>query len=285
MSWRRGLRVLAVGVSLTVGFSLTVGVLASATASGSEDAAPVEDAGPASVASIEKCVAANIPSKTMRQRIELSTEDRVGEGRTYDVKGEWKKGDDGLSKVLLKVSAPADLRGSAFLMIEREGRDPDLFSYLPELEKVRRITVRSAAGSLFGSDFSYEDVQRLQNVASGSNSELVGEEEREGRPSWRVETRPNAEAGSSYSKIVAWIDRERCVPLRVEFYERDDTPAKILTAPPDQVVQEGQGWVPTELRLENVGAGTRSVLLVKDVELDVQLPDKDFTQSALRRRR
>lgn len=273
MSWGGGLLVLTVGLALTGG-----------PAARAEDTAPAEAAAPTSVASIERCVADNAPSKTMRQRIELSTEDRVGEGRSYDVKGEWKKTDKGLSKVMLKVSAPADLRGSAFLMIEREDRDPDLFSYLPELEKVRRITMRTASGSLFGSDFSYEDLQRLQNVASGSNSELIGEDEREGRPSWRLETRPGDEAGSSYSRIVVWVDRERCVPLRVEFYERDETPAKILTAPPEQVVREGQGWVPTELRLENVGAGTRSTLLVKDVELDVELPDKDFTQAAMRRR-
>jgi hypothetical protein len=221
----------------------------------------------------------------MRQQIELRTEDRVGEGRTYEVRGEWKKDEDGLSMLLLRVSAPADLRGSAFLMLEREDRDPDLFSYLPELEKVRRITVRSAAGSLFGSDFSYEDVERLQNVASASGSVLRGEEDRDGRPAWRVETTPAPEDGSSYTRILSWVDRERCVPLRVEFYEREGEPAKVLTAPPGQVTREGEGWVPMELRLENLAEGTRSILLVKDVELDVEIPDKNFTQSALRRRR
>jgi outer membrane lipoprotein-sorting protein len=243
------------------------------------------DGTPATLESIERCVADNAPARTMRQRIELRTEDRMGDGRRYDVKGEWKKGDDGLSKLLMRVSAPADLRGSAFLMIEREGREPDLFSYLPELEKVRRITMRSAAGSLFGSDFSYEDMQRLHDVVDTSSSVLLGEDEQEGRPSWQVETRPAAETGSAYSRIVAWVDRERCVPLRMEFYERDDAPAKVLTAPPAEVVQEGAGWVPTELRLENVGQGTRTLLSVKDVELDVELPDKDFSQGALRRRR
>lgn len=244
-----------------------------------------QDASPATLESIQRCVADNAPARTMRQRIELRTEDRMGDGRRYDVKGEWKKGDNGLSMLLMRVSAPADLRGSAFLMIEREDREPDLFSYLPELEKVRRVTMRSAAGSLFGSDFSYEDMQRLQNVAGSSNAKLLGEAEQEGRASWQVETRPEAEAGSAYSRIVAWVDQERCVPLRVEFYERDDAPVKVLTAPPAEVVKEGAGWVPTELRLENAAQGTRTLLSVKEVELDVELPDKDFTQGALRRRR
>jgi outer membrane lipoprotein-sorting protein len=240
---------------------------------------------PATLESVQRCVADNAPARTMRQRIELRTEDRMGEGRRYDVKGEWKKGDDGLSKLIMRVSAPADLRGSAFLMIEREGREPDLFSYLPELEKVRRINMRSATGSLFGSDFSYEDMQRLQSVAGASSSVLLGEAEQEGRAAWQVETRPAPESGSAYTRIVAWVDQERCVPLRMEFYERDDAPAKVLTAPPAEVVREGAGWVPTELRLENVAQGTRTLLSVEDVELDVELPDKDFSQTALRRRR
>ena len=48
------------------------------------------------------------------------------------------------------------------LLLEKKDRMPDQFMYLPELRKVRRVTKRSVAGSMFGTDFSYEDFERFQ---------------------------------------------------------------------------------------------------------------------------
>lgn len=244
-----------------------------------------EDAAPATLDSVSACVRANAPAKTMRQRVELKIVDRMGDGRSYDLKGEWKRDEDGLSKAMLRVSAPPDLRGSAFLMLEQADRQPDLFSYLPELEKVRRITVRAAAGQLFGSDFTYEDIRRIQNLAEAANSVLLGEEEVAGRAAWKIETTPGPEDGSVYTRIVSFVDRERCVPLGAELFETGPEPSKRLEVPPGRVVREGGGWVPMQLSMEDLENGTRSVMTVKDVELDVDLPDRNFTQSALRRRR
>ena len=114
---------------------------------------------------------------------------------------------------------------------------------------------------------------------------LKGEEELAGRPAWRIETTPAPEENSVYSRIVAFIDRERCVPLGAELYEAGPEPGKRLEVPPGRVVREGAGWVPMQLSMEDLENGTRSVMTVKDVELDVDLPDRNFTQSALRRRR
>jgi hypothetical protein len=247
--------------------------------------AAAEDTSPATAESVSKCVGDNAPAKTMRQRVELATLDRIGDARTYDVTGLWKREDDGLSKLVLRISAPPDLRGSAFLMIEREGRSPDLFSYLPELEKVRRISARGAGGSLFGSDFSYEDVQRIQNLAGAANSRLLGEDERAGRPAWKLESQPGPDEVSAYTRIVSWIDRERCVPLAAEFFGEGTDPTKLLSVPPAQVVREGDGWVIMGLTLQDLSAETQSSVRVKEVELDVELGEKHFSESALGRRR
>lgn len=250
------------------------------------NAAAQPAAAPATLASIEECVTRNAPAHSLRERIELRSQDRMGEGRSYDVTGLWKRGDDGLAKLVLRISAPADLRGSAFLMIERADRSPDLFSYLPELDKVRRISARGAGGSLFGSDFSYEDVQRIQNLASAASSRLLGEEQRDARPAWKLEWVPAPGDESAYTRILSWIDRERCVPVAAEFYDAGgEGPAKVLSLPPDQVVREGRGWVAMETRLESRREQTRSTLSVKQVELDVELGEKHFTEAALGRRR
>ena len=239
----------------------------------------------ATVEEIRSCVTKNAPAKTMRQRSKLESVDRSGDTRTLDVKSDWKLYEGGLSKVIMRIQAPPDLRGSAFLMIEREGRSEDLFSYLPELDKVRRITMRAAGGSLFGSDFSYEDMVRLQNLAGAANTVVLADDEVEGRSAWVIEATPTPGEASEYARVVGYIDKERCVPLKAEFYDAGGTVHKLLTVPPDRVVREGEGWVPMEVAMENKQNGTRSRLIIREIELDIDIPDRNFSQSMLQRRR
>ena len=169
--------------------------------------------------------------------------------------------------------------------VEREGRENDLFSYLPELGRVRRVTTRSASGSLFGSDFSYEDVERLEHLAETGSSRRLADAVIQGRPVYVLEGTPEPDSGSAYSRVVSYVDRERCVPLRIEFYERVGEIRKVLEAPPEKAVKEGSVWIPTEISMEDRHNGTRSVMRVEEIELDVEIPDRTFSQGALERRR
>ena len=60
--------------------------------------------------------------------------------------------------MLLRVHEPADLEGAGLLLLEKSDRT-DMFIYLPDLKKVKRVTSHMLSGSLFGSDFSYEDFE------------------------------------------------------------------------------------------------------------------------------
>ena len=126
--------------------------------------------------------------------------DGTGQEQTIEAELFWKRGDDGRSRVLVRVAAPPDLRGSAFLYVERDGGKSDLFSYLPELGKVRRITGRTVSGSLFGTDFSYEDIARLQSLGEQVKVEKLADAEVAGRATW-VLTAPIPPESGSMRKI------------------------------------------------------------------------------------
>ena len=46
----------------------------------------------------------------------------------------------------------------------RRSPQNDMFMFLPELGKTRRITTQMVQGNMMGTDFSYEDFQRLQGM-------------------------------------------------------------------------------------------------------------------------
>ena len=116
-----------------------------------------------SIQEIQECARKNLPEHSARQEISLLMRDGAGQEQTIEAELFWKRGDDGRSRVLVRVGSPFDLRGSAFLLVERKDGS-DMFSYLPSLKKVRRITGRTISGSLFGTDFSYGDIERLQSL-------------------------------------------------------------------------------------------------------------------------
>ena len=229
------------------------------------------------------CVSANSPGKALVQVVELVTVDRTGSERTQTGKLAMKRFPEG-GRVVLRVEDPPDLRGTAFLLIQKEDRS-DMFTYLPELKKVRRITSHSMRGRLLGTDFTYEEFEQMLAISRASNPVLEGVGTAAGRPTWILRTAPQADSGSSYTKIVSHVDQETCIPIVIDFFEAGDEPAKTLTCDPERITMESGVHVPRLVQMEDRKRGTRSRIVTHSVEVDPELRDRDFSQSRLARGR
>jgi hypothetical protein len=243
--------------------------------------APAAHAADAGVDEVRRCMEKNLPATSAKQEIALESSDASG-SQQLEAELLWRRAaeKEGRQQVLVRVEAPPDLRGSAFLMLERAG-GYDLFSYLPELQKVRRLTGRAISGSLFGTDFSYEDFERLQAGVAGSDAERLPDAEVAGRATWVVAATPGAEAASAYQRVVSYVDRETCVALRVDFEREPGQLAKQLLADPAQVRAVGGRFVPHAYVLTDAGKSTKTALTVRAIALDVPLSPSLFSEAAL----
>jgi hypothetical protein len=228
------------------------------------------------------CVRKNAPKTALVQTVDLVTVDRAGQERTQSAKLAAKRAPDGRARLLLRVEDPPDLRGTAFLMIQKE-KGSDMFVYLPELKKVRRVSARNLQGKLLGTDFSYEDVERLFGQAEQA-AERLPDDTRDGRAVYVVQTQPDAASGSAYTRVVSFVDRETCVPLEITFYEKDAA-RKVLSVDPARITEEGEVHVPRLVRIRDLAKETESRLVTHDVQVDPQLPDAMFTSGALELKR
>jgi hypothetical protein len=174
------------------------------------------------------------------------------------------------------VLSPPDLRGSAVLVIERK-EGADLFSYLPELKKVRRITSHTLPGSLFGSDFTYEDFLYLQGVRSGDSSVENGVNGNE----WKLTTEPAASQESAYERIVAHIDQATCLPLLTEFYESGGRLRKVMTIDPEQVHEEDGARIPLAVEMADELQESRTELSILEIEVGTPINRRTFEVNAL----
>jgi hypothetical protein len=239
-------------------------------------------AGPAAlapeVAEVRDCAERNLPMRTARQELVLERSVGGSDARRLEATLLWKKDETGRSRVRVTVDAPQPERGTAFLLIEREGED-DMFSYLPEYRKVRRITSRAVTGSFLGTDLSYEDFQQLQGFADDATLARIPDAEIGGRPVYVLEGTPAAGSASAYEHVRSYIDRETCVLLRAELAGKD-VEREVVVAFSD-VERVGERWIPKRLTLYDRKKGSETRLSIGRTEWDVELPDRLFTETDL----
>jgi outer membrane lipoprotein-sorting protein len=261
-------------VAALAGAALCAGLVAPG-ARAAEDAAP---AGGPTADEIQRCVRQNLPSESSVQEITFRVNGKAGMTTDSHIKIHWQKGEDGLSKVLLRFDAPADMRGSALLLIEKPGRN-DMFMYLPELKRVRRVTGPSLSGGMFGTDFTYSQFERLQGISRDLVVERLPDDEVDGTPVYVLGHTPADDPEFEY--VQSYVDRERCIPLRTEFYESGRHLRKVLEAEPDAIQRVGEHWIPHRLVMKDVVQGTSTEFQVDSIDVNAKIHRRVFTEKNL----
>ena len=228
------------------------------------------------VAEVRECAERNFPKHSARQKLVLERSVAGSDARMLEATLLWKRGSDGLSRVRVTVDAPPAERGIAFLLIERTGED-DMFTYLPEFKRVRRITSRAITGSFLGSDLSYEDFQQLQGFADHAKISRLPDGEIGGRPTYVLEAASTN--GGAYEHVRSYFDHETCVLLRAELTGRG-VEREVEVAWPD-VERVGERWVPRRLLLRDQAKQSETRLSIRKTEWDIELADSLFSERQL----
>lgn len=210
---------------------------------------------------------------TLQATMEMTLTNASGQSLTREMRT-WARGD---AARVMKFTAPADIAGSGFLMID-DGEASETLVYLPALDRVRRVAGGQRGESFFGSDFSYEDVEGID--PDDYEHELVEVRDGEDGPVYVVEATPLPEAGSSYDRLVLEVPEATLVPARVTYYA-DGEAIKELTV---SDVQDVDGYLlGLERRMETLGRDSFTVIRQRDLTLDEDLPDEVFDERFLRR--
>jgi hypothetical protein len=266
---------IATGKPLATALACLGIAFAGIAAAQTEDAQPVHP----EAADVEACLRRNLPQRSSIQSVRFETRDRMGGSRTLSGTVYWKKWKETeLSRSLIQLDFPPDLRGSAYLLIERPDT-VDVFVYLPEYQKVRRITSHALSGSLFGTDFSYEDMRRLRHLMESAKVERLPDTDVSGRRSHAIRLLPPDE--SEYGEVIAWVDVDTCVPLKIELYARGGGISKDLVADPASLTQHGNVWVAHSFTLHDHQENTETRLELGKLEIDVDIPDRTFSERML----
>ena len=192
--------------------------------------------------------------------------------------------DRGARRSFIRILSPAKDRGTGFLKLH-----PNLWTYIPRVERTMRIPPSMMLQSWMGSDFTNDDLVRESSQLDDYDHHLLRVEESfeglgGGGPyrAYVVEYRPHEDAPVVWGRIVAWIETEHATPLRQDFYDED---GELLRRMQFGDVRETGGryvphwWVMTPLDKQ----GHRTTIHIQEIRFDEAFDEGIFTTRNLKR--
>ena len=189
-----------------------------------------------------------------------------------------RMGSHGNSKVVIRFTAPPEVKGVALLVVNHPDRSSDQWMWTPALARDRRIALQDRSARFFGTDFSFEDLE--ERDVNQHEYRLTGEETVDGAACWRIESRPRESKTSQYTLSRVWVRKDNYVPAQYENLVKDQVVRRLH----QREIQNMQGiWTPRLLEMHDLRRNSRTILRIQKLEYNVQVQEQDFTVQALRR--
>lgn len=184
----------------------------------------------------------------------------------------------GDQKYFIYFYQPADVRNMSFMVWKYPRRDDDRWIFIPALNMVRKIAASDRRSSFVGSDFTYEDISGRD--IEDDNHSVVKEENVGGRDCLVIKSVPKDEKGTDYAYKLSWVDKERWLPFKEEYYSKKGDIEKVFTA--DEVKEVSGIWTITKRTMKNMESGHRTEVSFEKTEYNVKIEDGLFTERALK---
>lgn len=178
--------------------------------------------------------------------------------------------------ILMEYIEPARVRGIRMLFLD--GGD-EIWTYFPRTGRTRKLASHMRRQKVMGSGFSYEDYSG-GGYEKDYRAELLGEEEESGVNCYKLELVPTV-SDPSYGRLLIWVEKERFVARRIDFYDKSEKLLKRLTL---SDYQEVDGHLtPGRFVMEELPDGAETRMELSAIEFDAEIPARSFTVGNLGR--
>lgn len=190
----------------------------------------------------------------------------------------WKSyrlGYAGDSKMLIRFTAPPEVKGVGFLSLPRPGKNPDQWLYLPSMKRERRIAAQDRSASFVGTDFNYEDLEELDHEKY--DVKLLAEEAVAGQPCFVIEARPRSGAGKSlYERKLLFLRKDILYLVRMDLFRAGEKdPGKRLLLE-DVALVDGR-HVARRMTMQDLGKRSTTVIRLEKLAFDRSQPEGRHT--------
>ncbi len=179
----------------------------------------------------------------------------------------WTRGRD---DALIRFTAPAKDAGNATL---KQG--DRMWTYTPKLKRVIRLPFSLMSQSWGGSDFSYNDLSRTDNLLRHYDLEIIKVEANPPHTFYTIEAVPHDDAPIVWGKE-EWVLRDDSVLISQTFFDQAFIPLKRMEAL--EIGELGGRVFATRMRITKLDESDKYTEFSYDsMTFDVELDDRTFT--------
>jgi hypothetical protein len=180
-----------------------------------------------------------------------------------------------LAKSMLRFSAPADVAGMKFLLVQKNEGDDERTIYMPDLKRSRRVPSANRDERFMGTDFTYADMDR-KDIRNGTPvfepDENIGKS-----PCYHLKV-ATTEASASYKRVEVWVRKDNLMPLKWVMFDAAGAPMKTLVS---KELQHHDGrWQITRSQMVDHRSGRSTEILIERIETR-EVPLDTFTLANL----
>ena len=196
---------------------------------------------------------------------------------TWERTVEFKSWNEGNEKSLTLITAPASEKGQTFLK-----RGNEMWSWNPSISRLIKLPPSMMSQGWMGSDYTNDDILQESSIVNDYTHEIVGEDTIEGRNCYRIKMVAREEAAVIWGHQLRWIDKKDFLFLKAELYDADGYLVRTETG---SRIREMDGrMIPTRLEVvPEEEEGNKTILLIKEIEFNVSIPDQFFSQQNMKR--
>ena len=178
----------------------------------------------------------------------------------------------------IRIRAPAKEAGIASLRI-----GPEMWNYLPTVERTIKVPPSMMLQPWMGSDFSNDDLVKESSMVDDYTHRFVGSDTAGGVAVYVIEALPKPDAAVVWGRLVLRVRKADFLPLRVEYYDERGTLIRVLTY--SEIRPIGGRTIPTQWEMRPIAKpGNLTTIVLKRATFDAAIPADVFTQRNLTRR-
>lgn len=193
--------------------------------------------------------------------------------RTVVFKG-WNKG---VENSLTLITAPSGEKGQTFLK-----RGNEMWSWNPTISRLIKLPPSMMSQGWMGSDYTNDDILKESSIVNDYSHEIEGEELIEGRNCYKIKMVAHDDAAVIWGSQTRWIDKKDFLFLKAELYDEDGY--LIRTELGGEIKTMDGRLIPTRIELiPEEEEGQKTIIEILEIEFNVPIDDKFFSQQNMKR--
>lgn len=213
----------------------------------------------------------SLDSKTDQAHLKMTIREASGEEKVREMTLQILRTKNGL-KALVRMTAPADMKGTALLSEIADGKDQE-WLYIPTSKQIRRIASSKTSTGILGSELKMEDL----NPMAIKEAKVTLTHTDPQAPQIIVTPSPQT---SEYTKIITTFSMPHYLPVTTEYFKGASKEKTVQFR--DYKVYADHIYRAQKIEIKNLQKNRGTDLNLTDIKVNAPLSAQKFTPAGLK---